>query len=54
VRAVGAHFDFYVNNTKVGAIDDAGFSSGEVGLSTTAVGMEAAYTNLKITKPQSQ
>jgi len=53
VRAVGSHFDFYVNGTKVGGVDDASFAAGEVGLSSDT-GIEVVYTNLKITKPQSQ
>jgi hypothetical protein len=53
VRAVGSHFDFYVNSTKVGGADDATFSAGEVGLSSDT-GIEVAYSNLKITKPQAQ
>ncbi len=53
VRAVGSHFDFYVNGTKVSGTDDTSFSAGVVGLSASS-GIEVVYTDLKITKPQSQ
>jgi len=53
VLAVGSHFDFYVNDAKVGGVDDPSFSAGRVDLSS-GTGIEVVYTNLKITKPQSQ
>jgi len=53
VRAVGSHFDFYVNGTKVGVVDDASFAAGDVGLSAND-GVEVVYTSLKITKPQAR
>jgi len=53
VRAVGAHFDFYVNDTKVGAADDADFPAGQVELGS-ADKAEVVFTDLKITKPQAQ
>jgi hypothetical protein len=50
VRAVGSHFDFSVNGTKVGEIDDASYAAGRVDLGA-ATGVEVLYTGLKITKP---
>jgi hypothetical protein len=50
VRAMGSHFDFFVNGTKVGQADDATFSSGEVGL-TGGDGIEVVFTNFKVVKP---
>jgi TIR domain len=53
VRAVGSHFDFSVNGTRVGGVDDASFAAGDVGLSAND-SVEVVYTSLKITKPQAR
>jgi hypothetical protein len=50
VRAVGSHFDFFVNGTQVGQTDDTTFTSGDVGLGGTD-GSEVVFSNLKIIKP---
>lgn len=52
VVAVGTHFDYYVNGTKVGSADDSTFSSGDVGLSG-ADGSEVVFSNLVIAQPGS-
>lgn len=52
VIAVGSHFDFYVNGTKVGSADDSTFSAGEVGLSG-ADGDEVVFSNITIAQPGS-
>lgn len=48
MRIKGSHFDFYVNGTKVGQVDDTTYTSGLSGL----VGndnIDVAYNNFKIT-----
>jgi hypothetical protein len=50
VRAVGSHFDFFVNGTKVGQADDATYPSGQVALLGFS-GIECVFTNFKITRP---
>jgi hypothetical protein len=50
VRAVGSHFEFSVNGTQVGQIDDSTFSSGLLGLGGKD-GLDVAYTNFKATQP---
>ena len=50
VRAVGSHFDFYVNGKKVGQADDATYPSGQVALLGFS-GIECVFTNIKITRP---
>ncbi len=50
VTAKGSHFDFFVNDTKVGQADDSTYTTGSIG---PAVGgsMEAVFNNLQVTKP---
>jgi hypothetical protein len=50
VRAVGSHFDFSVNGTKVGQRDDTSYPSGEVVL-VGDTASEVVFSNLLITKP---
>jgi hypothetical protein len=45
-----SHFDFFVNDTKVGESDDATFASGKIGLEGDD-SMDCAYTDLVITRP---
>jgi hypothetical protein len=52
VRAVGAHFDFFVNGTQVGQTDDTTLTSGQVGLAGANNGA-VVFTNLVITQPAS-
>ena len=52
VIAIGSHFDFYVNGTKVGSADDTTFASGEIGLSG-ADGDEVVFSNLVVAQPGS-
>ncbi|HEY7350541.1 MAG TPA: hypothetical protein VH599_19690 [Ktedonobacterales bacterium] len=49
VQAKGAHFEFYINGTKVGKADDTTFSSGKSGLVANGDGTEVAYNNFQIT-----
>jgi hypothetical protein len=50
VRAVGSHFQFSVNGTQVGQIDDSTFLSGLLGLGGKD-GLDVVYTNFKATQP---
>lgn len=52
VRASGMHFEFTVNDTKVGQVDDATYASGKCGFEVYQ-GIEVAYTNLAISVPNS-
>lgn len=50
VHALGGHMEFFANGTRLGAVDDATFTTGLVGL----VGDDQSdyvFTNIKITKP---
>ncbi|MBF6591722.1 MAG: hypothetical protein IVW57_14530, partial [Ktedonobacterales bacterium] len=49
VRAKGALFTFLVNGKKVGQVTDATFSTGLVGVSSSA-DIEAVFTNIVITQ----
>jgi hypothetical protein len=49
VRSLGSHFDFFVNGTQVGQIDDASYPTGEVGLEGSQ-NCEVVFTNLAITR----
>lgn len=53
VRAIGSHFIFYINGTEVGRADKSAFSSGRIGLITTAGGLDVVYNDFKITIPAS-
>lgn len=46
----GTHYDFFVNSTKVGQLDDSSFPSGVPGLSGND-GAEVVYTNFLMTQP---
>ncbi|MBC7877122.1 MAG: PD40 domain-containing protein [Anaerolineales bacterium] len=46
VRAEGSHFTFYVNNTKVGEIDDDRLASGYAGILTSPSGLPSSKQNL--------
>jgi hypothetical protein len=48
VRAVGSHFDFFVNGTKVGQADDSTYPIGLQAL-IGEYGIEVVFSNLKIT-----
>jgi hypothetical protein len=50
VRAVGSHFEFFVNSINVGHLDDASLSSGLVGL-VGSNGIECVFTNFNIARP---
>jgi hypothetical protein len=47
----GDHFEFFINNEKVGSVIDETFTSGNVGLEA-GKGIEVAFTNLTIAVPQ--
>jgi hypothetical protein len=49
VLAIGSHFDFFVNGTKVGQEDDSAFAYGEVGLASSD-GV-AFFTNITVIRP---
>jgi hypothetical protein len=49
VRMKGSHFDFFVNGTKVGEINDSHYVTGQIGLSGED-GVEVVYTDLSIVK----
>ena len=49
VRALGSHFDFFVNGTQVGQVDDTSYTSGMVGLSS-GDSIEAVFSNLVISR----
>lgn len=48
VRMKGSHFDFYINGTKVGEVDDTTYTSGLSGLFGNDYN-DVAYTNFKVT-----
>lgn len=50
VRIAGSHFDFYVNNTKVGSSDDTTFTSGKVGL-VASKNVDSVFTNFVVSRP---
>lgn len=50
VRATGSHFDFFVNNTKVGQADDSAIQSGYVGLEA-GDNIECVFTDLTVSRP---
>jgi hypothetical protein len=47
VYAKGAHMDFFINGKAVGSLNDATYSTGEIGL-LAGDGMECVFTNLFI------
>jgi hypothetical protein len=49
VRATGAHFELYVNNVKVGQVNDASYAAGAVGLGGNDQ-LEVVYTNFILTQ----
>lgn len=50
VVAIDSHFDFFVNGTKVGQVNDFTFDTGMVGLSG-ADGIEVVFSNITIIQP---
>jgi hypothetical protein len=51
VRVVNSHFDFFVNRTKIGQVDDSNYVlniSGQIALDGSD-GIEVAFNDLKIT-----
>ena len=49
VRATGSHFEFFVNNVKVGQVNDASYTAGAVGLGGNDQ-LEVVYTNFILTQ----
>jgi hypothetical protein len=49
VKMKGTHFDFFINGTKVGEINDSHYATGQIGLSGED-GVEVVYTDLSIVK----
>jgi hypothetical protein len=49
VKMKGSHFDFFINGTKVGEINDSHYAAGQIGLSGED-GVEVVYTDLSIVK----
>jgi hypothetical protein len=50
VRATGSRFEFFVNNVKVGQVNDSSYAEGTVGLGGNDQ-VEVIYTNFIITQP---
>lgn len=50
VTTKGSHFDFFVNDTKVGQSDDSTFTSGKVGL-VGGESIDCAFKNIVIARP---
>jgi hypothetical protein len=50
VSAIGSHFDFFVNDTKVGSADDSSFSSGLVGVGGP-ISSDSVFTNFLVYRP---
>jgi len=50
VSAIGSHFDFFVNDTKVGNADDSSFSSGLVGVGGP-ISSDSVFTNFLVYRP---
>jgi hypothetical protein len=50
VRATGSHFEFFVNNVKVGQVNDSSYPQGVVGLGSNDQ-LEVVYTNFILTQP---
>jgi hypothetical protein len=50
VKALGSHFDFFVNGTQVGQADDSTYTTGKVGLGGSD-NIEVVYSNIKIIRP---
>ncbi len=46
-----SHFEFFINNEKVGTVDDDTYTTGNVGLEA-GKGIEVSFTNLTIAVPQ--
>jgi hypothetical protein len=53
VRAVGSHFDFFINGAKMGQADDDTTEAGPASLDASS-GIEVVFNNLKITTVPSQ
>lgn len=49
VRATGSHFEFFVNNVKVGQANDASYAQGTIGLGSNDQ-LEVVYTNFILTQ----
>ena len=50
VRATGSHFEFFVNNVKVGQANDSSYAQGTIGLGSNDQ-LEVVYTNFILTQP---
>jgi hypothetical protein len=50
VRATGKRFEFFVNNVKVGQVNDSSYAEGTVGLGSNDQ-VEVIYTNFILTQP---
>jgi hypothetical protein len=50
VRATGSHFEFFVNDVKVGQVNDSSYSQGIVGLGGNEK-LEVVYTNFMLSQP---
>ncbi len=46
----GSHFDFFVNDTKVGSADDTTFTAGKLGLVATK-NVDSVFTNFVVSRP---
>lgn len=50
VTAVGSHFEFFVNDTRVGTFDDSAYTSGGVGIGV-GNNVEAVFTDFIVSRP---
>jgi hypothetical protein len=50
IRATGSHFEFFVNNVKVGQATDSSYAQGTIGLGSNDQ-LEVVYTNFILTQP---
>lgn len=50
VTAAGSHFEFFVNDTKVGSADDSTFTSGAVGVDGGDKGVTCVFTNFIVSR----
>jgi hypothetical protein len=50
VRATGRHFEFFVNDVKVGQVDDSSYAEGVIGLGSNDQ-LEVVYTNFILSQP---
>lgn len=50
VRISGSHFDFFVNNTKVGSSDDSTYTAGKLGL-VASKNVDSVFTDFVVSRP---